>query len=82
MLEVANFLKNNSSKVGISFFLIYYLIHLALCEYVKDLLLEESNVQPIAAPVAVCGGIRIISIFAIQVSFEVFVCLHSVLGDC
>lgn len=31
---------------------------LALCEYVKDLLLEESNVQPISAPVAVCGDIH------------------------
>lgn len=30
----------------------------ALCEYVKDLLLEESNVQPISAPVAVCGDIH------------------------
>jgi hypothetical protein len=29
-----------------------------LCEYVKDLLLEESNVQPISAPVAVCGDIH------------------------
>jgi len=30
----------------------------ALCDMVKDLLLEESNVQPIAAPVAVCGDIH------------------------
>lgn len=57
MLEAANSLKNNSLKVEISF-LIFWLIQLALCEYVKDLLLEESNVQPIAAPVAVCGGIE------------------------
>jgi serine/threonine-protein phosphatase PP1 catalytic subunit len=29
-----------------------------LCEMVKELLLEESNVQPISAPVSVCGDIH------------------------
>jgi len=29
-----------------------------LCEYVKELLIEESNVQPVAAPVTVCGDIH------------------------
>lgn len=57
MLRNVNFLKSNSSKVEISFFNSRIKL-IALCEYVKDLLLEESNVQPIAAPVAVCGGIQ------------------------
>lgn len=29
-----------------------------LCEYVKELMLEESNVQPVYAPVTVCGDIH------------------------
>jgi len=29
-----------------------------LCEKVKDILLEESNVQPVASPVTVCGDIH------------------------
>jgi len=29
-----------------------------LCELVKDLLLEESNVQPVSSPVTVCGDIH------------------------
>jgi len=29
-----------------------------LCEYVKELLLEESNVQPVASPVTICGAIH------------------------
>lgn len=29
-----------------------------LCELVKELLLEESNVQPVAAPVTICGDIH------------------------
>jgi serine/threonine-protein phosphatase 6 catalytic subunit len=29
-----------------------------LCEMVKELLLEESNVQPVAAPVTICGDIH------------------------
>jgi serine/threonine-protein phosphatase 6 catalytic subunit len=29
-----------------------------LCDYVCDLLLEESNVQPVASPVTVCGDIH------------------------
>lgn len=29
-----------------------------LCDYVCDLLLEESNVQPVATPVTVCGDIH------------------------
>jgi len=29
-----------------------------LCEVVKELLLEESNVQPVAAPVTICGDIH------------------------
>eukprot|EP01024_Parvocaulis_polyphysoides_P009091 TRINITY_DN12780_c0_g1_i3.p1 TRINITY_DN12780_c0_g1~~TRINITY_DN12780_c0_g1_i3.p1 ORF type:complete len:307 (+),score=33.54 TRINITY_DN12780_c0_g1_i3:183-1103(+) len=30
----------------------------ALCEYVKELLVEESNVQPVNSPVIVCGDIH------------------------
>eukprot|EP00698_Gefionella_okellyi_P020216 TRINITY_DN6320_c0_g1_i1.p1 TRINITY_DN6320_c0_g1~~TRINITY_DN6320_c0_g1_i1.p1 ORF type:complete len:319 (-),score=52.73 TRINITY_DN6320_c0_g1_i1:71-982(-) len=30
----------------------------ALCEFVKELLIEESNVQPVASPVTVCGDIH------------------------
>lgn len=29
-----------------------------LCNYVKDLLIEECNVQPVASPVTVCGDIH------------------------
>uniref|UniRef100_A0A8C3CV55 Protein phosphatase 6 catalytic subunit n=1 Tax=Cairina moschata TaxID=8855 RepID=A0A8C3CV55_CAIMO len=29
-----------------------------LCDYVCDLLLEESNVQPVCTPVTVCGDIH------------------------
>ncbi|KAF5201648.1 Serine/threonine-protein phosphatase 6 catalytic subunit [Thalictrum thalictroides] len=29
-----------------------------LCEYVKDILIEESNVQPVHSPVTVCGDIH------------------------
>jgi len=30
----------------------------ALCELVKDILVEESNVQPVSSPVTVCGDIH------------------------
>jgi len=30
----------------------------ALCEYVKEILVEESNVQPVYGPVTVCGDIH------------------------
>jgi diadenosine tetraphosphatase ApaH/serine/threonine PP2A family protein phosphatase len=29
-----------------------------LCEYVRELLLEESNVQPVSSPVTICGDIH------------------------
>lgn len=29
-----------------------------VCERVKELLIEESNVQPVASPVTVCGDIH------------------------
>ena len=29
-----------------------------LCDYVCELLLEESNVQPVSTPVTVCGDIH------------------------
>ena len=29
-----------------------------LCDYVCDLLLEESNVQPVYTPVTICGDIH------------------------
>ena len=29
-----------------------------LCEKVKELLIEESNVQPVQAPVTICGDIH------------------------
>jgi len=29
-----------------------------LCELVKELLLEESNVQPVSSPVTICGDIH------------------------
>ncbi|KAM3350811.1 hypothetical protein ACQJBY_023093 [Aegilops geniculata] len=29
-----------------------------LCEYVKEILIEESNVQPVNSPVTVCGDIH------------------------
>lgn len=28
-----------------------------LCEKVKEILIEESNVQPVSAPVTICGDI-------------------------
>ncbi|KAL3900650.1 MAG: hypothetical protein SGCHY_001182 [Lobulomycetales sp.] len=30
----------------------------ALCEMVKDLLVEESNIQPVHTPVTICGDIH------------------------
>ncbi|XP_047085379.1 phytochrome-associated serine/threonine-protein phosphatase-like [Lolium rigidum] len=30
----------------------------SLCEYVKEILIEESNVQPVNSPVTVCGDIH------------------------
>lgn len=30
----------------------------SLCDIVKSLLLEESNIQPVASPVTVCGDIH------------------------
>ena len=29
-----------------------------LCEKIKELLVEESNVQPVSAPVTICGDIH------------------------
>ena len=29
-----------------------------LCEKVKELLIEESNVQPVSAPVTICGDVH------------------------
>jgi len=29
-----------------------------LCEKVKELLIEESNVQPVKAPITICGDIH------------------------
>jgi len=29
-----------------------------LCDYVSELLLEESNVQPVSTPVTICGDIH------------------------
>ena len=29
-----------------------------MCEKVKEILIEESNVQPVAAPVVICGDIH------------------------
>ena len=29
-----------------------------LCEKVKEILIEESNVQPVSAPVTICGDIQ------------------------
>jgi len=31
---------------------------LSLCEYVKEILFEEANVQPVSAPVTICGDIH------------------------
>lgn len=30
----------------------------ALCDHVRSLLLEESNIQPVSAPVTICGDIH------------------------
>lgn len=29
-----------------------------LCESVKEILIEESNVQPVSAPVTICGDVH------------------------
>ena len=29
-----------------------------LCEKIKEILIEESNVQPVSAPVTICGDIH------------------------
>lgn len=29
-----------------------------LCEIVKELLMEESNIQPVSSPVTICGDIH------------------------
>lgn len=36
----------------------YFFFLQRLCDYVCDLLLEESNVQPVSTPVTVCGDIH------------------------
>lgn len=36
-----------------------------LCDYVCDILLEESNVQPVSTPVSICGDIHGQVIFSI-----------------
>lgn len=38
--------------------IIFFLPLQRLCDYVCDLLLEESNVQPVSSPVTVCGDIH------------------------
>lgn len=38
--------------------LLFLLLCQRLCDYVCDLLLEESNVQPVSTPVTVCGDIH------------------------
>lgn len=37
---------------------VYFFFFQRLCDYVCDLLLEESNVQPVSTPVTVCGDIH------------------------
>uniref|UniRef100_A0A4W5NHC1 Protein phosphatase 6, catalytic subunit n=1 Tax=Hucho hucho TaxID=62062 RepID=A0A4W5NHC1_9TELE len=46
-----------------------------LCDYVCDLLLEESNVQPVSTPVTVCGDIhgQVLSYFLFD-TFPKFLC--------
>ena len=43
-------------KVIIILYICFFLQR--LCDYVCDLLLEESNVQPVSTPVTVCGDIH------------------------
>uniref|UniRef100_A0A452T4L2 Serine/threonine-protein phosphatase n=1 Tax=Ursus maritimus TaxID=29073 RepID=A0A452T4L2_URSMA len=43
------------SQLSVAF---YFLFLQRLCDYVCDLLLEESNVQPVSTPVTVCGDIH------------------------
>lgn len=37
---------------------LYSYVWQKLCDYVCDLLLEESNVQPVSTPITVCGDIH------------------------
>lgn len=40
-------------------YILFFILSLQkLCDYVSDLLLEESNVQPVSTPVTVCGDIH------------------------
>ena len=50
---VGVFLLKHTIVTGVTFFSTQ-----KLCDYVCDLLLEESNVQPVSTPVTVCGDIH------------------------
>lgn len=46
------------NRITVSTNYFYVLLFQRLCDYVCDLLLEESNVQPVSTPVTVCGDIH------------------------
>lgn len=46
-----------------------------LCDLVCDLLLEESNIQPVSTPVTVCGDIHG-QVRCTSILFSVFIFLH------
>ena len=66
VVSKCQYLPENELKVSCHLFLLKRITvnvaHIALpqklCDYVCDLLLEESNVQPVSTPVTVCGDIH------------------------
>ena len=59
LAKKCHYLPENDLKVNLTrYFLRYILREQKLCDYVCDLLLEESNVQPVYTPVTICGDIH------------------------
>ena len=56
--NIAIFDAEDNNYVYLCVYTCMYYILQKLCDYVSDLLLEESNVQPVSTPITVCGDIH------------------------